>query len=109
MHAPTGGVAKPSTAASAISAPSGAPAGRAAIAASAAAATSALPSRTRRLAAAVDEAPERRTAGALGDGERAGDESGGGEGVGEALDVDEHPDREHRQRQAGDDRGGEDG
>ena len=46
MHAPTGGVAKPSSAARATSAPSGAPAGRAARRASAAAATSALPTRT---------------------------------------------------------------
>ena len=61
------------------------------------------------LAAAIDEPPEGGTAGALGDGERARDESGGGEGAGALLDVDEHADREHRQRQAGDDRGGEDG
>ena len=61
------------------------------------------------LAATIDEPPERGAAGALGDGERAGDETGGGVGAGALLDVDEHADREHRQRQAGDDRGGEDG
>ena len=108
MHGPTGGRAKPITVASATSADSGASLGSSGDRDEAGAGHERAGQQDGGLPAAVDEPAQRGPAGALGDGERARDEAGGGERAGELLDVDEHADREHRQRQAGDDRGGED-
>jgi hypothetical protein len=61
----------------------------------------------RRLPASIHHATEQRATDPERDGVDAGHEAGGAERPGEVLGVDEQADAEHRQREAGDDRDGE--
>ena len=106
MHAPTGGVASPSAGRERDQQRRAArPTGSAAIASrSAAAHAGARPAAPRVCPRRSTSPPEQRPADAERDRVGAADRAGGGERAGQVLGVDQQPDAEHRQRQAGDDR-----